>query len=56
VDHVNNEVQQTTSTAKNQTQASELVATKVWFGKLWLGIKQALFGSWMNGINRKPKS
>jgi hypothetical protein len=26
---------------KNQTQAKQLVAAKVWLGKLWLGTKQA---------------
>jgi hypothetical protein len=27
---------------KNQTQAKQLVAAKVWLGKLWLETKQAL--------------
>jgi hypothetical protein len=27
---------------KNQTQAKQLVAAKVWLGKLWLGTKHAL--------------
>jgi hypothetical protein len=27
---------------KNQTQAKQFVAAKVWLGKLWLGTKQAL--------------
>jgi hypothetical protein len=27
---------------KNQTQVKQLVAAKVWLGKLWLGTKRAL--------------
>jgi hypothetical protein len=27
---------------KNQTQAKQLVAAKVWLGKLWLGTKRAM--------------
>jgi hypothetical protein len=31
---------------KNQTQAKQLVAAKVWLGKLWLETKQALIFSY----------
>jgi hypothetical protein len=45
VGHIINEVWQTTSVEKNQTQAKQLVAAKVWLGKLWLGTKQAVIPS-----------
>jgi hypothetical protein len=42
VSHIINKVWQNYKCGKNQTQAKQLVAAKVWLGKLWLETKQAL--------------
>jgi hypothetical protein len=39
VGHIINDAWQTTSAAKNQTQAKQLMAVKVWLGKLGLKTK-----------------